>query len=330
MLKKMARNTAIFLLKGCWFYFLFCPLSHSGFSEFLLQQKINDIEKKAHVTMGVTAILIEKNKVITHNGDKRFFMASTIKVPIAIAFLQRVDEKRDTLSRLITMSPLNSVPGSGSLYHLFEKKQLNISLLQILTHMLISSDNSASDALLNIINGPQYVAKRMAALGFKNILINRSILQMFMDTNDVPHIHRGTHNTVFLWKKIFTTTPLSKKVLAWKRFENDIRDSTTPHDMAQLLVKLYRNEILSKTSTQLLLGIMERCRTGRSRIKGLLPPHVRVAHKTGTWAIDELNYLRYPGANQLFRFASDVGIITLPYNKGACCYRDICKITKRQ
>jgi beta-lactamase class A len=43
---------------------------------------------------------------------------------------------------------------------------------------------------------------------------------------------------------------------------------------------------------------------------------VKVAHKTGTWAISEQDYLRYPGSNKLFRFASDVGIITLPHNKG--------------
>jgi beta-lactamase class A len=64
------------------------------------------------------------------------------------------------------------------------------------------------------------------------------------------------------------------------------------------------------------MDIMEKCRTGRSRIKGLLPPQVKVAHKTGTWAIHEQDYLRYPGSKQLFRFASDVGIITLPKNRG--------------
>lgn len=44
--------------------------------------------------MGITAIYIEKNKVIAHNSNQRFFMASTIKLPIAMAFLHRVDEKK--------------------------------------------------------------------------------------------------------------------------------------------------------------------------------------------------------------------------------------------
>jgi beta-lactamase class A len=86
--------------------------------------------------------------------------------------------------------------------------------------------------------------------------------------------------------------------------------------MAKLLVKLYKKQVLSDSSTQLVLDIMTQCRTGRSRIRGLLPSHVKVAHKTGTWSIYEQDYLRYPGSKALYRFASDVGIITLPQNKG--------------
>ena len=41
-----------------------------------------------------------------------------------------------------------------------------------------------------------------------------------------------------------------------------------------------------------------------------------MAHKTGTWAIYEADYLRYPDSKKLFRYASDVGIITLPNDKG--------------
>ena len=86
--------------------------------------------------------------------------------------------------------------------------------------------------------------------------------------------------------------------------------------MANLLVKLQKNQVLSKASTKLVIKMMQNCRTGRSRIRGLLPGGVKVAHKTGTWAIQEVEYLRYPASKKLFRFASDVGIITLPNNKG--------------
>lgn len=301
---------------SCMFFCLVCSLSCFAIGEAELTRKIHAIEKKSNAIMGITAIYIEKNKIIEHNSNQRFFMASTIKLPIALAFLRRVDEKKDSLQQVIKLDKDNSVPGSGALHYSFEKKRINISLQQVLKYMLRNSDNSASDTLLQRVNGPKYVAKFMSALGFKNIFINRSILEMFLDTNHVDHSLLNEHRTVYSWKKIFNSVPLNKKMMAWQRFEKDSRDTTTPDDMAKLLVKLYKKEVLSESSTDLLINIMENCRTGRSRIKGLLPPNVKVAHKTGTWAIDEPNYLKYPGSKKLFRFASDVGIITLPNNRG--------------
>lgn len=303
-------------LSFLFFIFIFsmnCFAANRGVE---LTKKINTIEKKSNSIMGITAIHIEKNRIIAHNSNQRFFMASTIKLPIALAFLHRVDQKKDSLSQVIKLDKNNSVPGSGNLHYLFERKKINMSLQQILKHMLSNSDNSASDTILHRVNGPIYVGRLMSALGFKNMYINRSILEMFLDTNHVDHSLLKTHRTVHSWTKIFNGVPLQQKVLAWQRFQNDKRDTTTPDDMAKLLVKLYKKEVLSESSTNVIMDIMEKCRTGRSRIKGLLPPNVKVAHKTGTWAIGEQNYLRYPGSKKLYRYASDVGIITLPNNKG--------------
>src|SRR3546814_1141058 len=45
-----------------------------------------------------------------------------------------------------------------------------------------------------------------------------------------------------------------------------------------------------------MLSIMERCKTGKARLRAMLPPGTRIAHKTGT-----LNGL-----------GNDAGIVTLP------------------
>ncbi|WP_454782142.1 class A beta-lactamase [Legionella sp. WA2022007384] len=319
-IKLLAQRVNILRKKSsllCWlFSFVFSVNGFATPSDAELIKKLQSIEKNSNTVMGITAIYIEKNKIIEHNSSQRFFMASTIKLPIAMAFLHRVDEKKDSLDRVIKMDSRNSVPGSGALHYLFEKKKLSISLKQILMHTLKNSDNSASDALLQAANGPKYVAKRMSALGFKNTFINRSIMEMFLDTNHVDHSFLRKRQPISSWQKISNRVPLKEKQQAWQRFEKDIRDTTTPDDMAKLLVKLYKKEALSESSTDLLMKIMEQCRTGRSRIRGLLPANVKVAHKTGTWSIYERDYLRYPGSKKLYRFVSDVGIITLPKNKG--------------
>jgi beta-lactamase class A len=80
-------------------------------------------------------------------------------------------------------------------------------------------------------------------------------------------------------------------------FFRDPRDTATSEAMVDLLVKIWRREALSPARSKLLLDIMYRCATGRGRLKGLLPPGTRVAHKTGSLRIGVTN---------------DVGIIPLP------------------
>ena len=76
----------------------------------------------------------------------------------------------------------------------------------------------------------------------------------------------------------------------------DLRDSATPVAMTQLLTGLFQGKWLSQQSRAVLLGTMERCLTGRHRMRALLPGDARIAHKTGT----------------LNNTASDVGIIQAP------------------
>jgi beta-lactamase class A len=80
----------------------------------------------------------------------------------------------------------------------------------------------------------------------------------------------------------------------------DPRDTATPNDMTRLLVRLWKRDILTPESARVILDMMERCQTGKSRIKGLLPQGTDVAHKTGS----------------LGGVANDIGFITLPGDAG--------------
>ena len=87
---------------------------------------------------------------------------------------------------------------------------------------------------------------------------------------------------------------------AARAFEADMRDTSTPRGMADLLARVWTGKALSESSSALLVDIMERCETGLNRLKGLLPEGTVVAHKTGT----------------IGRTANDVGIVTLPGDAG--------------
>ena len=70
--------------------------------------------------------------------------------------------------------------------------------------------------------------------------------------------------------------------------------------MTRLLVRIWKKDLFGAKNAEVLLGMLERCQTGKARLKGLLPAGTPVAHKTGT----------------LGGIADDVGVITLPGDAG--------------
>jgi beta-lactamase class A len=136
------------------------------------------------------------------------------------------------------------------------------SASQLMEAMLIHSDNQATDILLRDLGGPRTVQKWLTQHDVTGLRIDRSIADLLSDPRDL----------------------------------RDIRDSSTPKAMVDLLQRIDSGKMLQPTSRSYLLGLMARCMTGRNRIKALLPTGTPVEHKTGT----------------LSGYTSDVGFITLP------------------
>ena len=128
--------------------------------------------------------------------------------------------------------------------------------------MMIRSDNHATDVLIRDLGGPDTIQAWLTQQGITGLRIDRNIAQLLRARRD-------------LW---------------------DRRDSSTPNAMIGLLRQLDSGKLLRPWSRAYLLDLMSRCRTGKNRIRGLLPAGTPVAHKTGT-----LNGL-----------STDVGFITLP------------------
>jgi beta-lactamase class A len=136
------------------------------------------------------------------------------------------------------------------------------SARQLIEAMLINSDNYATDILLRDLGGPRTVQLWLTQQGVTGLRIDRSIAQLLSDRRDL----------------------------------RDIRDSTTPRAMVDLLHRIDSGKLLRPSSRSYLLDVMSRCKTGRNRMKALLPAGTPVEHKTGTLA----------------GYTSDVGFITLP------------------
>jgi beta-lactamase class A len=132
----------------------------------------------------------------------------------------------------------------------------------VMDRMIVRSDNQATDRLLEALGGPAAVNYWLQSHGLSNIRVDRTIAQL----------------------------------LAARRDLFDVRDSSTPRAMLELLKLVDGEKALSPTSRGILFDMMRRCSTGSNRIRGMLPADARVEHKTGT----------------LSRYTSDVGFLTMP------------------
>jgi len=268
-----------------------------------LQRLEREIARLARVSggvVGVTAIHLETGRRVSLNGAERFPMASTFKVPIAVQLFSRIDKGEVKLDQMIEIKQSDLHPGSGTLSDLFNKGGLALSVRNLMELMLLISDNSATDVMLRTAGGAEAVTARMRALGIDGINVNRSTAQLISDWIGATGLPPEDQWSPALFTSAYRAVTPEEQKAAGKRFDSDPRDTATPDGMAALLERIYRKDILKPGSSELLLDIMRRCRTGDARLKGLLPQGTEVAHKTGT----------------IGGTTNDVGIITLPDNAG--------------
>ncbi len=264
-----------------------------------LEREIGRLAELAGGPVGVGAIHLETGREVYYNRDVRFPMASSYKVPIAVQLLTRVDRHEIRLDSMIEVRQSDLHPGSGTLTSLFDDPGVVLSLRNLLELMLLISDNSATDMVLDAAGGSDAVTGRMRELGLAGIDVNRPTLNLILDWVGVPaRPESELHPTVY--REMFQAVDEDARARAAAAFDADPRDTATPEDMARLLARLWRGELLSEENSGLLLDIMRRSTTGANRIKGLLAPDTEVAHKTGT----------------IGGTTNDVGIITLPDEAG--------------
>jgi beta-lactamase class A len=133
---------------------------------------------------------------------------------------------------------------------------------QLMHAMITRSDNHATDLLIRNLGGPNRIQEWLEQRNVTGMRIDRNIAELLAARRD-------------LW---------------------DVRDSSTPKAMVELLRRLDNGTLLRPWSRSYLLSLMAQCATGSNRMRAMLPAGTRVEHKTGT----------------LSGYSSDVGFITLP------------------
>ncbi len=254
--------------------------------------------------VGVSAIHLETGKRIVLNDQLFFPMASSYKVPIAVALLTKVDSGIYSLSQMIEIGKSDLHPGSGMISGRFNwpdsaQPGIALSVRSLLELMLLISDNSAADICLRLAGGPPAVNACMKNLGIDGMRVDRSTAFLIAASEGLMLDPERPWSPA-LYDSLTKNSKPEEQILFARQFDSIRQDISTPDAMTLLLIKLYRGQVLKPQSNALLLDIMKRCETGLARLRGSLPPGTEVMHKTGTMALS----------------ANDVGIITLPGDAG--------------
>jgi beta-lactamase class A len=261
-----------------------------------LQDEIDRIISRSRGTIGVALIHVESGATLSVHGDARFPMASVYKLPIAIELLTQVAAGRLSLDRPIALAP-SDIRACCTLSRRHPRGGVTVTAGELLELMIVQSDNTASDAILKLVGGPQVVERRMRRLGFDKINVNRSEGDINFEMTGVANPPPEAEWTLNLqYQLISEVTPQALHDARARYTTIDPRDTSTPDDMARLLGRLQLGNLLPPPYTTLLLDLMARATTGPRRLKALLPHDTIVAHKTGTTDV----------------VINDVGIITLP------------------
>ena len=233
-----------------------------------LSDSINKLAGPARGRVGTYIQDLESADSCSTNGHEHFSMLSVFKFPLALYVLDQVDKGKLSLEQPIEIRKKEWGRMWSPLLNKYKEKRVSLPLQEVLAATVGSSDNVGCDLLFRLVGGPEVVNAYIHRLGVEEINIVATEMQMAADWN--------------------------------VQYQN----WSTPFAMNLLLQKFYTGQVLSPTSTKLLLQWMIESNSPK-RIQGLLPAGTVVAHKTGT---------SNTNAAGLTAATNDVGIITLPHN----------------
>jgi beta-lactamase class A len=216
----------------------------------------SDIDKELSGKKGVFAVAFKDLKTgreIKLNDKEMYHAASTMKTPVMIEVYKQAAEGKFSLSDSIELKNefKSIVDGSNysldsaddSEYELYKHIGEKRTISALLYQMITVSSNFATNLIIQKV-GAQNVTQSMRQLGAKDI-----------------QVLRGVEDD--------------------KAFEKGLINTTTAHDLMLIFEKIAKGEAVNAEASVAMINILLDQKFNEI-IPALLPPGVKVAHKTGS------------------------------------------------
>lgn len=197
-----------------------------------------------HARLGVCLLDTATGEAGGTRLDERFAMCSTFKLPLVAACLREADRGRLDLEQVIAYSAADLLSWAPVTRQNLASGGMSVLALAQAAQQF--SDGTAANLLVRHLGGPAAVTAKFREMG---------------DT--VTRLDRYEPDLGLV-------------------LSADLRDTTSPLAMAQLVQRITTGDLLAPHSRQRLLGWMENTNTGPNRLRAGLPAAWRTGNKTGT------------------------------------------------
>lgn len=239
-----------------------------------LRLAVERVTRSINATWGVYVKCLETGEEVAINADAVMDTMSVIKIPLMIEVFEQAKAGRLSLADRHVLTASDTRPGTGTL-HLMDPGAV-MTVKDLVTYMIVVSDNTATDILYRLVGGPAAVTARMRSYGLTSTTVEHPASVWFeglmaaiqRDGNPEGYYRRGG-------------APFAL---------------STPREIGVLLERMTRGELVDRTSSATMLGIL-RFQQARTRLPRYLENPWAVPHKTG----DSPPVI-----------ANDAGVITVP------------------
>ena len=228
-----------------------------------LQQQVEALVKNFNGGIGVYAKNLKNGKTISIKADTVFPTASMVKIPILIGVMDKLNKGELSYHQSLTYRDSLLYEGVDILGSYKDTEKIDLS--KVLMLMLTTSDNTASLWLQSLAGKGNRINEILDSLGFKNTRVN----------SRTPG--READRTRYGWGQ------------------------TTPKEMATIMEKIVRGEVINKERSAQILRLLGRNYWDEQAISQI-PPEVFVASKNGAvnQSRSEVLFVNGNGARYIF------------------------------
>lgn len=205
----------------------------------MLKNELKEIIEKCDGDISMLVKNLSSDEILfSYNEEKMYPSASIIKIPIMLEALSRADTLEIPLLSKFEIKDSDKVDFSV----ITELNLTECTFLELINWMIISSDNTAANVLIDIL-GISEINDRIESLEMKNTRLQRKMM-------DFEAVKEGKNNF------------------------------TSLKDMLVVMDRLYKGEIISKEVSKKAIDIMKNQRDN-TMLKRYIQENVVIAHKTG-------------------------------------------------